>query len=330
MSKNSFFTISLDFELFWGVRDVATMKGYGENILGVRKAIPAILNLFRSYQIRATWATVGMVTFSTRKELISSLPTELPAYLNSNLDPYRHLSNIGENEHKDPYHYGYSLVRAIQETPGMEIASHTFSHFYCLEANSNPLSFKADLEASFAALKNLGVDPRTLVFCRNQYDKIHLSEAFECGFEVFRGNETGYLYRPRSREDENLIRRAGRLLDAYVNISGANLSNTSLDEAGVINVPSSRFLRPVGWGYLEEMRLKRILSSMESAAKASSGFHLWWHPHNFGKNLEKNLAFLEEVLKYFRYLQEKYDMQSLSMSEASDLLKLKKASNSEN
>ena len=42
-----FFTISLDFELFWGVHDVFTKDEYGNNILGARKAIPKILKLFK-------------------------------------------------------------------------------------------------------------------------------------------------------------------------------------------------------------------------------------------------------------------------------------------
>ena len=40
------FVISLDFELFWGVRDSKSLADYGANILGVRQAIPAMLELF--------------------------------------------------------------------------------------------------------------------------------------------------------------------------------------------------------------------------------------------------------------------------------------------
>jgi len=48
------FLISLDFELFWGMRDKTSIRSYGPNILGVRAAIPAMLELFRRYQVRAT------------------------------------------------------------------------------------------------------------------------------------------------------------------------------------------------------------------------------------------------------------------------------------
>src|SRR2546426_12614664 len=57
------FIISLDFELFWGVRDVTTLDRYGANLRGVRDAIPAMLRLFSERGIRATWATVGFLFF---------------------------------------------------------------------------------------------------------------------------------------------------------------------------------------------------------------------------------------------------------------------------
>jgi len=311
-----FFTVSLDLELFWGVRDVTSISRYGANILGVRQAIPAILNLFRSHGIHATWATVGFVTFAARKELIAFLPDERPGYLDPKLDPYPYLSSIGNNERDDPYHYGYSLVRAIQDTPGMEIGSHSFSHFYCLEPRANPSAYRADLHASVAALQRLDVQPRSLVFCRNQYDGMHLQDAADCGFDIFRGNEPGYLYAPRSAGDETLVRRAGRLADAYFDFTGPNLSSVSRDTSGLINVPSSRFLRPCGMSMFEQLRLRRILKAMEVAASSGSGFHLWWHPHNFGTNLERNLSFLSQILMHFRYLQDKFGMRSATMSEA--------------
>lgn len=321
MQTGAFFTISLDLELFWGVRDVTSIRRYGKNILGVRQAVPAILALFRSYDIRATWATVGFVTFSTRKDLISCLPEERPGYLNPKLDPYSYLPSIGDSERDDPYHYGHSLIRAIQDTPGMEIGSHSFSHFYCLEARSNPLAYRADLNASIAALQRLDVQPRSLVFCRNQYDNLHLQDAVECGFEVFRGNEAGALYSPRSAGDEILIRRAGRLVDAYLDLTGPNFSSICRDASGLLNVPSSRFLRPFSpsLNVLEQLRLRRIRVAMEAAANTGSGFHLWWHPHNFGANLENNLSFLSQVLAHFRYLRDQYGMQSLTMAEAAEL-----------
>ena len=314
----SIFTISLDFELFWGVRDQKSLQEYGDNILGVREAIPAILKLFLSHQIHATWATVGLVTFATRKELMAYLPNITPGYLNKNLDPYSHFSKIGSNEQEDPYHYGYSLVRTILDAPGMELASHSFSHFYCLESRTNPGAHLSDLEASVATLNRLGVEANSLVFARNQYDSSHLIEAAACGFKVFRGVETNLIYKSRPSTDVSIVPRIARLADSYFNFTGPNLANISWNDSGLVNIPSSRFLRPFSKNLFEELRLRRILDAMTAAAISGSCFHLWWHPHNFGVNLTQNLIFLSKVLLHFRYLQNMYGMQSMTMNEAAE------------
>jgi peptidoglycan/xylan/chitin deacetylase (PgdA/CDA1 family) len=315
--KTPFFTISLDFELFWGVFDVASVESYGANILGGRKAIPVILSLFKKYDIHATWGTVAMASFENKKELMSYLPEIKPVYGNSNIDPYGHLKNVGKNESDDPYHFGYSLLKQIIDVDGMEIGSHSFSHFYCLEEN-NKEAFRADLEAANHSFRRLDIETKSLIFCRNQYDNYDLQTAKDSGFTSFRGNEDHYLYKPRQSK-QPLAVRGGRLADAYINVAGNHLSVPKEDLAGLINIPSSRFLRPYSNNkYLERLRLKRIKSSMLNAAKNGKGFHLWWHPHNFGRNLRENMAFLTNILDYYRILSEKYDMESLNMSEITD------------
>jgi hypothetical protein len=53
------FVISLDFELMWGMRDKHTVETYGKNIAAVHEIIPKLLEKFNSYNIKATFATVG-------------------------------------------------------------------------------------------------------------------------------------------------------------------------------------------------------------------------------------------------------------------------------
>ena len=78
--KRPFFTISLDFELFWGMRDVATIESYGKNILGGRNSIPKILEIFHERNIHATWGVVGFILFENKKELFFRiyLPAVIP------------------------------------------------------------------------------------------------------------------------------------------------------------------------------------------------------------------------------------------------------------
>ena len=52
--KSGIFTVSLDFELYWGLRDQTTINEYEENLKGVKIAIERILELFYKYDIHAT------------------------------------------------------------------------------------------------------------------------------------------------------------------------------------------------------------------------------------------------------------------------------------
>ncbi len=47
-------------------------------------------------------------------------------------------------------------------------------------------------------------------------------------------------------------------------------------------------------------------------------YHLWWHPHNFGVNLDKNIDFLEKILQYYQQLNVQGKMQSLNMGKMSE------------
>jgi hypothetical protein len=58
---------------------------------------------------------------------------------------------------------------------------------------------------------------------------------------------------------------------------------------------------------------------MTHAAKNGLNYHLWWHPHNFGINLEKNISFLEKILLHYKVLSRKYDFHSRSMKQVAEL-----------
>ena len=321
--RNSFFTISLDFELFWGVFPTSSIASYGANILGGREAIPQILSLFKNYNIHATWATVAMASFKNKKELMSYMPCTKPVYIDRHMDAYDHLDNVGENERDDPYHFGYSLLRKITDVAGMEVGSHTFSHFFSLEQN-NKAAFRADLEASNQSFRRLGIDTQSLIFCRNEYKQSDLQALRDAGFTSYRGNETSNInnkehYLFKSRHKQPLQVKAGRWADTCINICGDQLLEPKKDRLGLVDIPSSRMLRPFyNVNYVDHLRLKRIKSSMLAAAQQKKGYHLWWHPHNFGQNLRENLELLNNILEHYRALNDKYGMETLNMSEVSD------------
>jgi peptidoglycan/xylan/chitin deacetylase (PgdA/CDA1 family) len=315
-SDRGIFTVSLDFELYWGVRDKTHLESYKANLLGERNVIPLLLDLFAKSDVHATWATVGFLFFDEKDELLAHLPGLRPGYRDRNLSPYEHVLRIGPNERKDPFHYARSLIGRILQFPGQEIGTHTFSHYYCLEEGQIVDEFRADLRAAYKAAQLLGIDLKSLVFPRNQWRPDYLPACTEAGVQVVRGPRQAWMYRPRSGAD-NAVKRAFRLADTYVSLSGHNSQRPLWCDAGLVNVPSSRFLRPFSpaLASLTTLHLRRIRSGMKHAAKNGLTYHLWWHPHNFGVHQEQNLHLLNNVLDYFGQLAQEYGMVSWSMGE---------------
>lgn len=174
--KNGCFVISLDFELFWGVRDCINLTQYQENILGVRKTIPLLLEIFSKYNIHATWAVVGFLFAKNKKELCHFSPDKKPSYSDTNLCPYLYLKEkIGEDESVDHLHYGGSLIQKIASYQYQEIASHTFSHYYTLAEGQTPDEFRQDIKSAIDIAKIYNFNLRTIIFPRNQYNLSCLS-----------------------------------------------------------------------------------------------------------------------------------------------------------
>lgn len=320
MRKKGVFTVSLDFELFWGVRDHRTIENYGKNIANVHSVVPELLKLFKEYNIHCTWATVGFLFCKNKEELEKIVPKKLALYENTTLDPYTYLRNSITLE--KIYHFAPELIKSIHSTPGQEIGTHTLSHYYTLEKGTDLASFRSDIEKAVQTGESNGVKTNSIIFPRNQYSKEHLKICAANGIKTFRGTESSWIYATRNRDQETQWRRLARLMDSYINISGHHIGNPEMIE-NLLNIPASRFLRPYSpkLKFLESLRLKRILSAMEVAAKKGGVFHLWWHPHNFGGYTKENFVFLIKILRHYDYLRNKYQMQSLNMIEIFELRK---------
>lgn len=310
------FVISLDYELMWGVRDHATRETYGPNVLGGREAIPAMLDLFQKRDIRATWATVGALLCESKDELLAR--AEHAARKGA---PIARLEDIGPDERRDPYYFGASLARRIASCPGQEIGTHTFSHRCALEPGETLPGFSADVSSALVQLREWGIKCKSIVFPRNQYDGAQLEACRSLGLTHFRGNEAKWFYAPASGQEQTKARRLCRLIDSYIDLSGANVSRPDETQEGpLVNVASSRFLRPFNkrLSPLDGLRVRRIEKAMQEAALTGGTFHLWWHPENFGKNLSANMAILTKVLDGFQRLRDEFGMQSRAMHEIGD------------
>jgi len=313
--------ISLDFELRWGVRDQPWAEDYRDNLLGARRAVPAILRTFAEFGAHATWATVGLLFCESKREMLQALPLRRPAYTRRGLSPYEAFDDVGENEREDPVHFALSLIRRIADTPHQEVGTHTFSHYYCLEAGQSEADFREDLRVAVqVAREKIGQGPQSIVFPRNQYSAAYTAVCSELGLVAYRGNPSHWAYRARRDEDESWLRRGMRLADAYVPLTGRGWPPLDIAERAPVDVPATRYLRPYAPAlrHLEPLRLRRIVSDLRQAARLGGLFHLWWHPHDFGSHLQANLSVLRSILTCFTGLREAYGMESLSMAEAAN------------
>lgn len=319
------FVISLDFELNWGVHDVFRYGQYNKNLYGVRQALPKILMLFKEYEIHATWATVGLLFAESKGEMAHYLRGIPVKYEQMKYAAHSQLAKVGENEQEDLLHFGKSLIEQIIQTPYQEIGSHTFSHYYCLESGQIESDFESDLQAMAMICEGNIAPMKSIVFPRNQVNDNYFTACQQAGYVCYRGNERHDLYNPKKFTKKNrLSLGAMKWLDSYVNITGNHMVRLEeMKEDAFINVRASAFLRPYSriLRAFEHRKIQRIKEGMLAAAKEGAFYHLWWHPHNFGRHIDKNLAMLEELLQYYQELQRDYDFQSYSMYEVAMLCK---------
>jgi peptidoglycan/xylan/chitin deacetylase (PgdA/CDA1 family) len=313
-----YFIISLDFELMWGVTDAPRQSLLKKRVLIARVVFPNLLLLFRKYHVRATWATVGLLLSKQKSDLLSLLPARLPAYAVKGQSPYSqdHLCQVGKNEKDDPYHYGLSIAQLISATEGMEIGSHTHGHYYCLERGQDEAAFVADLQAAIHVTRRVADSPVSIVFPRHQINPRYLNACLLHGFLTYRGVDKCWMYGSAPANGHSLPRRGARWLDSYVPLSGTNIFTPSI-ESGLVKLPASRYFRPYQpcAPFLEASKFRRIIRSMDKAAREAACFHLWWHPEDFATHTEKNLEALENVLRHYAFLNQKYGMRSATMGE---------------
>jgi hypothetical protein len=307
------FIISLDFELFWGVTDVATIAGYGRQVEGEWNAVPRMLALFRRYNVHATWATVGMAMCRDFREWNDIRPSLLPRYRNARASNY-HYGDLARAYPK--LFFARGLIEHILDTPGQELASHTYSHFFCDEAGATPEQFAADMACAAFIASRMGVSLHSLVLPRNQVRNDYLDTLPAMGIKAFRGNPDHWLYRSGHTVPGGLAGRALRLADAWMPLTRIRTCARRMDN-GLIDVPASLFLRP--WckrlTQVEPVRIGRLCRAMTHAARNNGVFHLWWHPHNFGVDQRENLAMLETVLRHYATLGDRYGMRTMTMQE---------------
>lgn len=312
--KAGVFCISLDFELHWGVFEKMKVDKrasfYFDN---TRYAIPKILQLFSENGIQATWATVGMLFNSNLEEWKQNMPKLLPQYSDQAVSSYEWANRINLDENGYMY-FAPDLIDLIQDTLGMEIGSHTYSHYYCQEKGQTPQAFKADLKMAIELAMAKGITIESLVFPRNQFNADYMDVCKEMGIKSVRTNPNKW-YWDTSKKD-TLAVKIMRTGDAWFPFNSKSI--VSLNEIDIkkepLQLPASRLYRPWTKNRLPNfLKMKRIFSEMTKAAKTGGCYHLWWHPHNLGNNPNECLKELCAIVNHFKSLHEQFGFLSLNM-----------------
>ncbi|MEH6538366.1 MAG: polysaccharide deacetylase [Psychroserpens sp.] len=320
------FVISLDYEIHWGVFDKKTVDEYRENLENVGKVIDRLLEMSDKYNVKITFSTVGFLFAEDKTDLFKYIPENKPTYLIEKFSPYPLLESIGNNEKEDPFHYALSRIKQIKANGNHEIGTHTFCHFYCHEHGQTVEQFDDDLKSAINIAKPLDIDIKSIVFPRNMIeankliDRPYLDVCHKHGIGSFRGKEKAYIYNIHTTKFYHgwYLFKMLRLLDAYISVTGSNTYKVEVinKDKKVYNLPSSRLLRAYSskLKFLEPLKVRRIKKAMTHAAKHKEMFHLWWHPHNFGTQIDENFKNLEQIFKTYKKLNETYGFESETMT----------------
>jgi len=302
--------VSLDFEMFWGVKDSKSISDYRVNLLGVWDVVPKLISVFEDFQVKSTWATVGQLMCDNYEHWLSlTQSNEHLLHLKNDLNLDDALIKANEK-----LFFALPLVREVLKSNLSEIATHTFFHMFCNGRKFKPSDLKVDLELCQLLGRDLGVEIKSIVFPRNQFKKEYLEVIRQAGIHIYRGNPKGRLYSNGHFVPCGKFGRASRFLDSYLPITSH--SDAIIEsEDGLINVPASNFFRPYNNAVevFERLKVSRIKRAMTEVARKGGVYHLWWHPHNFGGDVDTNLSQLRSILRHFKFLESEFGMETKSM-----------------
>jgi len=308
------FSLSFDFELVWGSRDlVADVSDLQRQARITRERVfPALLALLEEHDIVATWATVGQLFLEAGGPPGHGLVPPNHAWYSA---PW--FQGIPEGtEAQHPAFFGRSLILQLRDA-GQEIGSHSFSHPIFGDPGCSRDCAEADLARCVAEAEVLGIALRSFVFPRNVAG--HPELLARHGFTCWRGLEPAWYNRP------GIPKAVGRLAH-FSHVSRAACPPTvmpSRDAHGLWNIPASASLLPIdGVRRLIPIaqRVRRCQRGIDQAARDRRIFHLYMHPINLASAPEAMLDALDQVFSHAARRRDAGDIEILSMGQIAERL----------
>ncbi len=307
------FVFSLDFELAWGYQHLP----HAPDLRPLYRIVPQILDIFKTYDVSATWAAVGHLMLSHEQA-----QSEYPR-----IDgvPYH-------GEEGTEVFYAPALVQSILDCPThQELACHSFTHAPIGSSRCPADVARQELQRCQVAGEKWGRRMESVVFPWNVVGRVDLLE--ECGYKCYRAeNSEWYWFRqvrrfascaPRTlpwRVAQYAIRSL-RLIDELACLAPPLPRPRRLGD--VWEIPHSMFfpgfsgvssLVPADW------RRRRAVVGLRRAAARKRIFGMFTHPHNLLSGTEPLLRALEGICRQAAALRDAGRLKILTMAQAREAL----------
>ena len=307
------FTVSLDFELVWGSRDLyqADLRPLLQAAQVTRAQVfGPLLGMLQDFGIVATWATVGNLFLERNARVDGRLYPGLTAPNHAwHPDWYAGIPEGTEATH--PEYYGRSLVLALRDA-GQEVGSHSFSHPVFGDPGCSRETADSELARCVREAAELGISLRSFVFPRNVAGHVDLLKKH--GFRCWRGLEPVWY---RNARVPGPVSRIAHLADVAT-IGHPPTVLPYQDAHGLWVIPASTsFLPYEGIRRAIPMynRVKRATRCTEHAAKHRRISHFWLHPINLAAEPKVLLDGMRKVLGHAARLRDAGKLDILPMGE---------------
>jgi peptidoglycan/xylan/chitin deacetylase (PgdA/CDA1 family) len=304
------FTISLDFELIWGTRDLFGPERFGPACEIERElVVDRLLDLFAEFEMPATWCTVGHLFLAACERQDGRKHPEIqPPSHPWHPDWFQH--DPCTVEAQDPNFYGASLIARIRACPvPQEIGCHTFSHAIFGDAGCSRATAESEIRECLRLAAAQGIELRSMAFPRNAVG--HLDVLREAGFTCYRG--------PEPHEEARLPSALKRLVHLLAVLTARRppVISPDLTPSGLRNVAASMMYFPMHGARRHipiALRVRRAERGLDAAARSRRVFHLWFHPTNLADEPEAMFAGLRRILEHASSLRERAQLDFLPMA----------------
>lgn len=276
--------LSIDAELAWGFHDLHPLsESQRDRLSRARERWLRLIDLFETYDIKATWAVVG------------NLLADNPEYAGDSPHSNGWFRTAREEFRENPDNWrGGELVDTIESAAvDHELASHSFSHAVFSDTEEEVAAAECRLTRQIG--HENGFDFRSFVFPRNEI--AHRDILAESGFVTYRGN------RPERLPNITGLRGMSTLVGHLAGIAHPPTVVPRVDEYGLVNVPASMFLggfREGPWSKLtalgEDPATQLAKRGIDAASAQDRVFHLWLHPHDLTE--DRYVQRVRDVLEY--------------------------------